>query len=132
MNSPYGGICGRPWWMIFRSVPQTPQARTRTRTSSSPGTGTGRSWSSKRCGATTALTLDEFNPASFGYWLRDDVDGAVAKSRHERLVAWHQHPYSGKGFWSIARFDDVTAATRDWETFSSSYVIQAMSGPEDM
>src|SRR6266571_2188565 len=57
MNSPYGGIWGMPWWMIFRSVPQTPQARTRTRASSSPGTGTGRSSSSNRCGATSTVAF---------------------------------------------------------------------------
>src|SRR5687768_673056 len=57
MNSPYGGICGMPWWMIFRSVPQMPQALTRTRTSSSPGAGTGRSSSSKRCGATRTVAF---------------------------------------------------------------------------
>src|SRR5438094_1353076 len=55
MNSPYGGIWGMPVWMIFRSVPQTPQARTRTRTSSSPTTGTGLCCSSKRCGATRTV-----------------------------------------------------------------------------
>jgi hypothetical protein len=41
---------------------------------------------------TTALPLDEINPASFDFWLRDDVEGALAKLRHERPVAWHQHP----------------------------------------
>src|SRR2546425_235188 len=81
---------------------------------------------------TTALTLDEINPASFDFWLRDDVEGALAKLRNERPVAWHQHPDSGKGFWSITRFDDVAAATRDWETFSSAYGIQVMTDPEDM
>ena len=81
---------------------------------------------------TTALTLDEINPASFDFWLRDDVEGALAKLRHERPVAWHQHPDSGKGFWSLTRFDDVAAATRDWETFSSAYGIQVMIDPEDM
>jgi methyl-branched lipid omega-hydroxylase len=81
---------------------------------------------------TTALPLDEINPASFDFWLRDDVEGALAKLRHERPVAWHQHPDSGKGFWSITRFDDVAAATRDWDTFSSSYGIQVMTDPEDM
>src|SRR5438552_7181671 len=81
---------------------------------------------------TTALTLDEINPASFDFWLRDDVEGALAKLRHERPVAWHQHPDSGKGFWSVTRFDDVAAATRDWETFSSSYGIQVITDPGDM
>src|SRR5262249_52284704 len=46
-----------PSWMIFRSVPQMPQARTFTRTSSSPGTGTGRSKSSNRCGATSTAAV---------------------------------------------------------------------------
>ena len=81
---------------------------------------------------TTALTLDEINPASFDFWLRDDVEGALAKLRHERPVAWHQHPDSGQGFWSITRYDDVAAATRDWETFSSAYGIQVMIDPGDM
>src|SRR5499433_2524814 len=80
---------------------------------------------------TTTLSLDEINPASFDFWLRDDVEGALAKLRHERPVAWHQHPDSGKGFWSITRFDDVAAATRDWETFSSAHGIQVMTDPDD-
>jgi len=51
------GICGMPWWMIFRSVPQTPHALTRTRTSSSPGAGTGRCWSSNRWGAPSTVAV---------------------------------------------------------------------------
>src|SRR5215510_10091660 len=50
---------------------------------------------------TTTLPLDEINLASMDFWLRDDVEGALAKLRHERPIAWHQHPDSGKGFWSI-------------------------------
>src|SRR4030095_14441726 len=80
----------------------------------------------------TCLALDESNPASFDFWLRDDVEGALARLRLERPVAWHQHPDSGKGFWSITRYDDVAAATRDWETFSSAYGVQVMTDPEDM
>ena len=81
---------------------------------------------------TTRLALDEISLASMDFWLRDDVEGALAKLRHEQPIAWHQHPDSGKGFWSIMRFDDVAAATRDWETFSTAYGIQAMMDPEDM
>jgi cytochrome P450 len=81
---------------------------------------------------TTTLELDEINPGSFDFWMRDDVHGALAKLRRERPIAWHQHPDSGKGFWSLTRYDDVAAATRDWETFSSAYGIQVMTDPEDM
>jgi len=80
---------------------------------------------------TTTLTLDEINPGSFDFWLRDDVDGALARLRHERPIAWHQHPDSGRGFWSMTRFDDIAAASRDWETFSSAYGIQVLTDPED-
>src|SRR5437879_11016024 len=81
---------------------------------------------------TTTLALDEINLASFDFWLRDDVHGALAKLRRERPVAWHQHPDSGRGFWSLTRYDDIAAATRDWETFSSAFGIQVMTDPEDM
>src|SRR5215470_6988582 len=80
---------------------------------------------------TTTLELDDINPASFDFWLRDDVEGALARLRRERPIAWHQHRDSGKGFWSLTRYDDVAAVTRDWETFSSAYGIQAMTDPED-
>jgi cytochrome P450 len=80
---------------------------------------------------TTTLSVDEINPASFDFWMRDDVHGAFATLRRERPIAWHQHPDSGKGFWSLTRFDDVAAATRDWQTFSSAFGIQAMMDPED-
>jgi cytochrome P450 len=81
---------------------------------------------------TTTLGLDEINPGSFDFWLRDDVHGALARLRRERPVAWHQHPDCGKGFWSLTRYDDIAAATRDWETFSSAYGIFVMTDPEDM
>jgi methyl-branched lipid omega-hydroxylase len=80
---------------------------------------------------TTSLALDEINPGSFDFWLRDDVDGALARLRRERPIAWHQHADSGRGFWSLTRFDDIVAASRDWETFSSAYGIQVLTDPED-
>jgi len=80
---------------------------------------------------TTTLSLDEINPGSFDFWLREDVDGALARLRRERPIAWHQHPDSGRGFWSLTRFDDIVAASRDWETFSSAYGIQVLTDPED-
>jgi len=80
---------------------------------------------------TTTLALDEINPGSFDFWLRDDVDGALARLRRERPIAWHQHPDSGRGFWSLTRFDDIVTASRDWETFSSAYGIQVLTDPED-
>jgi methyl-branched lipid omega-hydroxylase len=81
---------------------------------------------------TTTLALDEINLAAFDFWLRDDIHGALAKLRRERPVAWHQHPDSGRGFWSLTRYADVVAATRDWETFSSAHGIHVQTDPDDM
>jgi methyl-branched lipid omega-hydroxylase len=72
----------------------------------------------------TTLAVDEINPGSFDFWLRDDTHGAMAKLRKERPIAWHQHPDSGKGFWSVTRYDDIAAVTQDWETFSSAFGMQ--------
>jgi len=36
---------------------------------------------------TTTLSLDEINPGSFDFWLREDVDGALARLRRERPPA---------------------------------------------
>src|SRR5215510_6891654 len=80
---------------------------------------------------TTSLAPDAINLADFDFWQRDDFHGALAVLRRERPVAWHEHPDSGQGFWSLTRFDDVAAATRDWATFSSSQGIQAMADRED-
>jgi cytochrome P450 len=81
---------------------------------------------------TTTLTVDEINPGSFDFWLRDDIHGALARLRRERPVAWHQHPDSGRGFWSLTRYADIAAASRDWETFSSAAGIQVMTEAEDV
>jgi cytochrome P450 len=81
---------------------------------------------------TSTLELDDINLGSFDFWLRDDVDGALARLRHERPVAWHEHPDSGRGFWSLTRYDDIAAVTRDWETFSSAFGIQVLTEAEDV
>jgi methyl-branched lipid omega-hydroxylase len=52
--------------------------------------------------------------------------------RRERPIAWHEHPDCGRGFWSLTRYDDIVAATRDWETFSSAAGIQVMTEAEDV
>jgi cytochrome P450 len=40
--------------------------------------------------------------------------------RREAPLFWQDEPGGGRGFWSLTRYDDVVAASKDWETFSSS------------
>lgn len=58
--------------------------------------------------APDAQNLDDFNLASLDFWSRQDIFGPLEQLRHERPVAWHEHPDSGKGFWSITRHQDIS------------------------
>src|SRR2546428_13077703 len=78
---------------------------------------------------TTTLTLDEINPASFDFWLRDDVEGALAKLRHDRPAAWHQHPDSGQAFGSTTRYANEAAAPRTGGTVDSPHGFPSSIAP---
>lgn len=51
------------------------------------------------------------------------VDGVpydwFARLRQEAPAFW-QEEKEGRGFWSLTRYEDVVAATKDYETFSSA------------
>ena len=67
----------------------------------------------------TTLSIDEINLGDPDFWLRDDVDGALAMLRESRPISWHQHPAAGKGFWAFVDYEDIAEVNRDWETFSN-------------
>ncbi|MFD5655864.1 cytochrome P450 [Streptomyces hirsutus] len=72
----------------------------------------------------TGLGIDEINLADPDFWLRDDYHAALTVLRDERPISWHEHPDSGKGFWSFVDYEDIVEVTRDWENFSSKYGIR--------
>jgi len=76
------------------------------------------------------LIVDEINLAELDFWLRGDVDRALAKLRRERPVAWHEHPDCGKGFWSLTRYADIAAVSVDTATFSNRWSIRINHDPE--
>jgi cytochrome P450 len=39
--------------------------------------------------------------------------------REEAPVVWHPEPAPNAGFWSVTRYDDLTAVHMDWQTYSS-------------
>jgi cytochrome P450 len=51
-------------------------------------------------------------------WARAVPYGEFTRLRREAPVAWS--PGEGPGFWSVARYSDIVAASRDVATFSSS------------
>src|SRR6516165_1083697 len=60
------------------------------------------------------------------FWLRDDRAEVFARLRCEQPLTWHEEPPSGwfpgggRGFWSLVRHEDVTAASKDQATFTSA------------
>jgi cytochrome P450 len=72
----------------------------------------------------TELALDEINLSDPAFWLRPDRDGAFAKLRSERPVAFFEefeYPGipKGPGYWAITRYDDVWTVSRNPQTFVS-------------
>jgi cytochrome P450 len=53
-------------------------------------------------------------------WAREVPYEQFARLRTEAPVAWSPEPAGGPGFWSVVRYDEIVAASRDTRTFSSS------------
>lgn len=62
-------------------------------------------------------TAVEFDPMSDVYF--DDPSEVYRRLRDEAPVYFNEH----YGFYALSRFDDVAAAHRDWQGFSSSYGV---------
>lgn len=77
----------------------------------------------------TALDIEEINLADPDFWLRDDFHDALAVLRERRPISWHEHPESGKGFWSLVDHEDIAEVNKDWEAFSSKYGVRVYHDP---
>jgi cytochrome P450 len=53
-------------------------------------------------------------------WARAVPHAEFARLRREEPVSWHAEPAPNAGFWSVNRYADIVAASRDTATFSSS------------
>ena len=52
-------------------------------------------------------------------WARAVPYAEFARLRREEPVSWHDEPAPNSGFWSVNRYADIVAASRDTATFSS-------------
>jgi cholest-4-en-3-one 26-monooxygenase len=63
-------------------------------------------------------------------FLRGFPHAAMDRVRHEHPVYWNEEaPEWGPGFWNLTRYDDIVAASRDTETFSSAKGVNISYGP---
>jgi len=67
----------------------------------------------------------EFDPFSSVFF--DDPYDVYRRLRDESPM-YHNETY---GFWALSRYDDVVAAHRDWETFSSSHGVDLWTMKSD-
>ena len=52
-------------------------------------------------------------------WARAVPYAEFARLRREEPVSWHDEPAPNSGFWSVTRYADIVAASRDTATYSS-------------
>jgi len=70
------------------------------------------------------IDVDSVNLADMDFWKRPDRDESFAALREHKPLSWHEFPegspeYGCKGFWSVVRYDDITAVSGDAKTFIS-------------
>jgi cytochrome P450 len=64
------------------------------------------------------VSLSDVDLTDLDRWAAGVPHEWFALLRREAPVFW-QDERSGRGFWSLTRYDDILAASKDWETFSS-------------
>ena len=68
--------------------------------------------------STADISLWDVDLTDLDRWVEGVPHDWFALLRREAPAFW-QDERAGRGFWSITRYDDVVAASKDYETFSS-------------
>jgi cytochrome P450 len=74
--------------------------------------------------------LDAFNLASIDFWTGPHTDEALARLRAERPIAWHEHPDTSRGFWSLTTHAHIAEASTDTAQFTSTKGLRIAVDPE--
>jgi cytochrome P450 len=79
----------------------------------------------------TTLSVDQIDLSDLEFWKRPDREGAFAKLRAERPVAFMKEFVipglempPGPGYWAVTRYSDVWHVSRHPEDFTSGQGIQ--------
>ena len=65
------------------------------------------------------MNLDEIDFRNPDLYLRGTPHQLFTRLRHENPVHWNAEK-DGRGFWSIAKYDDITAISKNPRLFSSA------------
>ncbi|MGW3992711.1 cytochrome P450 [Amycolatopsis sp. NPDC004772] len=66
------------------------------------------------------LTVDQVDLTDLGVFERNEAWRRFDVLRREAPVHWNPEPAPNSGFWSLTRHEDIVAADRDAETFTST------------
>ena len=69
---------------------------------------------------TAKPSLADIDLTDLDRWSAGVPDEWFTLLRGEAPLFWQEEPGEGRGFWSLTRYDDVVAASKDWETYSSA------------
>src|SRR5207253_9406177 len=72
-----------------------------------------------RMSTVTHGALSDVDLTDLDRWSQGTPHEWFARLRREAPVFW-QDERDGRGFWSLTRYDDILAASRDYQTFSSA------------
>src|SRR5579863_2498867 len=78
-------------------------------------------------GAKLSSMIGAVDLTDLDMWVRGVPHEEFARLRREAPVAWF--PDEGSGFWSVTRYADIVAASRDVATFSSGRASRSRSRP---
>jgi len=73
---------------------------------------------------------EHINLASLDYWASATLESDFALLRADHPVTWHEHPDSGRGFWSVVRHQDIAEIANDPATFSNRDGARINHDPE--
>ena len=69
---------------------------------------------------TATPSLADVDLTDLDRWVRGVPYDWFELLRREAPVFWQNEPQGGRGFWSVTRYEDVIAMSKDWEEFSSA------------
>ena len=64
------------------------------------------------------LALDDIDLSDLDVWADGVPHAWLAKLRRDAPLRW-QDEAGGNGYWSLTRYDDIVAVSKDYATFSS-------------
>jgi cytochrome P450 len=69
---------------------------------------------------TSKPTLADIDLTDLDRWVEGVPYDWFELLRREAPVFWQDEPRGGRGFWSVTRYEDVIAMSKDWESFSNA------------